>query len=50
MQLADAPGDQLGELAAEVEDDDRIGLAGLGAVALPVVTRSGAGALSAVSR
>ena len=28
MELADAAGDELGELAAEVEDDDRVGLRG----------------------
>ena len=32
VQLADAAGDQLGELAAEVEDDDRVGLGGVGPV------------------
>ena len=32
VQLADAAGDQLGELAAEVEDDDGIGLGGVGPV------------------
>src|SRR4029079_10521828 len=32
VELADPPGDQLGELAAEVEDDDRIGLADIGPI------------------
>ena len=41
MQLADAAGDQLGELAAEVEDDDRIGLADVGAVAVRSRRRGG---------
>ena len=54
MELAHAAGDELGELAAEVEDDDRVGLAaagagGAGAGAVPG-ERSGGGALSAVSR
>jgi hypothetical protein len=47
VQLADAAGDQLGELAAEVEDDDGIGLGCVDAIAF-VAGR--AGALSAVSR
>ena len=46
VQLADAPRDELGELAAEVEDDDRAG----GAGPRRRRRRSGAGALSAVSR
>jgi len=37
VQLADAPRDQLGELAAEVEDDDRVGFCGVPAI----VRRSG---------
>ena len=49
MQLPDAAGDQLGELAAEIEHDHRIGLARVGAIAAAVVTAR-AGALSAVSR
>ena len=51
VELADPPRDQLGELAAEVEDDDGAGRGRRVAVG-PVVVgeRSGAGALSAVSR
>ena len=39
VELADAAGDQLGELAAEVEDDDRAGFGGRGA-GRPVVARA----------
>ncbi len=50
VQLADATGDELGELAAEIEDDDRSrGVAAAGA-GRSSAERSGAGAFSAVSR
>ena len=49
VELADAAGDQLRELAAEVEDDDGVGL-GRSSRAVGRGARSGAGALSAVSR
>ena len=51
VELADAASDELGELAAEVEDHDRPGSGGRRESAGMVVgERSGAGALSAVSR
>ena len=48
VQLAHAAGDQLGELAAEVQHDDRVRRGAVGPVVVGV--RSGAGAWSAVSR
>jgi len=39
VELAHAPGDQLGELAAEVEDDDRLAVLRVGRVGRPVLRR-----------
>ena len=50
VELADAPRDELGELAAEVEDDDGLAVVGVGRAGRSADERSGAGALSAVSR
>jgi len=55
VQLAHAAGDQLGELAAEVEDDDGVRLdrlwrAGGPAPGRSCAERSGGGASSATSR
>jgi hypothetical protein len=50
IELAHAPRDELGELAAEVEDDDGLAVVGVGRGWAIPGERSGAGALSAVSR